>query len=557
MTPVCKTKRPVLRATERRPPGRRELRTALLSAATLAVALLGAGTLASEQAALSEAEARGKLIYSAGTSAEERKIIAVLGEGGTEIPASALPCIGCHGRRAEGNAEGGLTPSNLQWEILQRPYSGKATGGRQHPAYTEALFKRAVGMGIDSGGQPLHAAMPRYRLTHQESADLVAYLKVISSERDPGVGVRTLRLGVILPPPGAMDSMSAAIRSVIEARFDQLNQAGGLYGRTVELHFLSPPEEGWRRRSEVARFVEEEEIFALLATYMAGADAELAAFAKTEGVPSVGPFSLHPQVATPVNPFVFYLLPGLEQQARALVQFAGDSWAGTGGRLLILHADIDSLAGAVAACQEQATAHPESTWTSVEVRSVAHNEILDLASLASQKSAHGDDSREDQLLFLGSEGQTASLLEAIARSDWRPRILLLGPLSGLAASQPPAALAERLFIAQPTLPADRSQRAQVLYRSLRGEAANSAILAVEFSALAATETLIEALLRGGRAISRLGLVQALESFYELDTGLAPPLTYSANRRIGAMGAYIVRPDASGGTRQQGPWVALR
>ncbi len=555
MIPAPKTKRPVPPETE----GQAARRYGLLVVAVALVATLSTAAIEDKHGELTKAEARGKLLYTAGTSSEGRKIIAVLGEGGTEIPASALPCVGCHGRRGEGNAEGGLTPSNLQWEILVRPYSGRATGGRQHPAYTEALFKRAVAMGIDSGGQPLHAAMPLYRLTHQENADLIAYLQKISSERDPGVTTRTLRLGVILPPPGVLDSMSSAIRAVIEARFAQLNKAGGIYGRSLEPRFLSPPEEGWRRRAEVARFVEEEEIFALLASYMAGAEAELAAFASAEGVPSVGPFSLHPRVETPVNPFVFYLLSGLEQQARALVQFAGDRWLATGGRLLILHANIDSLATVVAACQEQAAIHPATTWSSVEVRSVAHNEVLDLASLATHPTSQGDDASNDQLLFLGSEEQTASLLATIARSDWRPRILLLGPLAGGALAEPPTALVDLLFVAQPTLPSDRSRRARELYRSLRLETASTpANLAVEFAALAATETLIEALMRGGRAISRQKLVQALEGFHDLQTGLTPPLTFNPNRRIGALGAYIVTPETTtdAGPRQ-GPWVALR
>ena len=38
----------------------------------------------------------------------------------------------------------------------------------------------------------------------------------------------------------------------------------------------------------------------------------------------IGPFTLHPKVTRPVNPWVFYLLPGLSAQGRAMVHFAID-----------------------------------------------------------------------------------------------------------------------------------------------------------------------------------------------------------------------------------------
>jgi hypothetical protein len=43
-------------------------------------------------------------------------------------------------------------------------------------------------------------------------------------------------------------------------------------------------------------------------------------------------------------------------------------------------------------------------------------------------------------------------------------------------------------------------------------------------------------------LSRERLIQALEGFYNYQTGLTPPITYGPNRRIGAMGAYIVMVD---------------
>jgi len=48
--------------------------------------------------------------------------------------------------------------------------------------------------------------------------------------------------------------------------------------------------------------------------------------------------------------------------------------------------------------------------------------------------------------------------------------------------------------------------------------------------------------RAGRDLSREKLIKALESLYEYDTGVTPSITFGPNRRVGAMGAYVVSID---------------
>ncbi|HWN42782.1 MAG TPA: ABC transporter substrate-binding protein, partial [Thermoanaerobaculia bacterium] len=54
-------------------------------------------------------EERGREIYLEGAG-EITAVIAAGGgtEGGTEVPASALPCASCHGRDGRGRSEGGV-----------------------------------------------------------------------------------------------------------------------------------------------------------------------------------------------------------------------------------------------------------------------------------------------------------------------------------------------------------------------------------------------------------------------------------------------------------------
>jgi hypothetical protein len=87
--------------------------------------------------ALSPAEARGKQIFVSGSSADGRDITAYVGRALTPVPASALPCTSCHGADGLGRAEGGVTPANITWGRLTKPYGTLSAAGRPRPAYTE------------------------------------------------------------------------------------------------------------------------------------------------------------------------------------------------------------------------------------------------------------------------------------------------------------------------------------------------------------------------------------------------------------------------------------
>ena len=83
--------------------------------------------------------------------------------------------------------------------------------------------------------------MPRFRMNQADMADLLAYLKQLGTEKDPGVAEGELRIGVLLPPAGPLTPMGKAIRSAVSARFDQVNQGRRIYGRRLEPRFLEAP----------------------------------------------------------------------------------------------------------------------------------------------------------------------------------------------------------------------------------------------------------------------------------------------------------------------------
>ena len=304
----------------------------LLLAAALCVSGIASGqTTAQQKPAAAEtpqrerpltpAERRGRALYFRGETSSKQEVTAMIGD--VDVPASTVNCAGCHGRRGEGKTEGGVTAGNLTWNNLIKPYGHTHPNGRKHGPFTESSFTMAVVRGVDPAGNNLVVAMPRYRLSIEDMNDLIAYIKRLEFDRDPGLTAESLEIGVPLPTNAALAETGQAIRQVLSAYFDELNSQGGIYNRKIKLHFTEPsatdPTAGLRT------MIEQNQIFAFVGGLSAGADKQIATLAREEEIPFVGPATLSPLTEQPPNRYVFYLLPGVSEQASALVNFATSS----------------------------------------------------------------------------------------------------------------------------------------------------------------------------------------------------------------------------------------
>ena len=325
--------------------------------------------------------------------------------------------------------------------------------------------------------------------------------------------------------------MGNAVRAALTARFAAANEAGGIYGRRLELRFLDLPGPPGERRAAAARFLETEEVFAVAAAFLVGADAELAALFQEGEVPLVGPFTLHPREELPLNRYVFYLLPGIEAQALALARFARGNLAAEPAQPAIVAPRDASLDAAVAALGKAGDG-----WAAVTVLRYGRQPFVpeELAGTLARAEA-------DPVLFLGSGTEAAALLRAAAGLTWRPRLLATGSAADDSLFTAPSGFDGRLYLALPAAP-QPGPEAAARYRALGPLPAEH--LSAQLSALAAADVLIEGLKQAGRDLTRERFVETLEGLRRFDTGYAPPLSFGPSRRLGARGAYLFRLDLS-------------
>jgi ABC-type branched-subunit amino acid transport system substrate-binding protein len=480
---------------------------------------------------LTVSERRGKQIYLRGVSPSGQEISGRIGE--IDVPAGAATCSGCHGMRGEGKTEGGVTAGGLTWSNLVKPYGHTHPTGRTHGPFTESSFIRAVVNGVDSSGNPLLVAMPRYNLSPADMADLIAYLKRIETDLDPGLTDNSLTVGLVVPSQGPFADVGAAMKDVFNAYFDDVNSRGGIFSRKIEMRIADAGAGGAATATTARDFVRKEQVFAFVGGLTAGADDQVAAFARAEEIPFIGPSTLLPHAENPVNRYLFYLLPGVGEQAVSLVNFAAARPELRRASAAIVY-DDNSLGVASAAAAE--TQLKSIGWTSATKQSYTS------ASFDARRMVDGLKSEGvDVVFFFGGGREQSSLLTAAAAAGWTPNFFFLGVLSGK--ELPPestAALKDKIFIAFPTVPADVTSAGMAEFRTLHEKYKFAPRhTAAQLSAFAAAKVFVEALTRAGRELSREKLVNTFEGFYDYDTGVTPRITFGPNRRVGAAGAHVV------------------
>ena len=453
---------------------------------------------------LTPQEERGRQIFEHGTSASGKTIEALLA-GSTRMPASILPCANCHGYDGLGRPEGGVVPPNITWEALTKPYGLTHSDGRVHPPYTERLLRRAITMGIDPAGESLNTTMPRFQLTMADATDLISYIKKLGWPVDPGLTDTTVHLGVILPPPSQGAKTSRIIQQALLKYFAHVNEAGGVFGRRIELAFTELPVEPTNRAGAISDFLRREQVFAVVGADFTGAESEIAAVMLRTGTPTIAALALLPQTDSPLNRYVFYLDGGVKEEVDALLAFAAKRFPGQSYRAAIISSDEENSREA-------------AKWLRARLTESKFGHLV-AANVQSSLGA-------DLVFWLNSGLQSPPIA---AGRDNRTTILIPGSLAAEVSSAPPNA---EIFVARcaPSLPESAALDANSLER-----------ISWE-RAIASAEIITEGITRAGRNLSRAGLIQSLESFSNVQTSLPEAVSFGPNRRVGAGQVRVMRFD---------------
>lgn len=491
---------------------------------------------------LSVQEARGKQIFQNGEGGPQNEITAVIGASGSEMPATAFPCANCHGLTGEGTKEGGLQPPPVTWRALTTPHRSDLTGHNRSP-YDETTVARAIREGWDASGQPLHPGMPHFKLTLEQMADLISYLKVLgnANDVDPGVSATAIKIGAALPLSGPLTSAGEDMKAVLEAYFATVNEQGGIYGRQIQLVVRDSQGNPKQTLEATRRLVETEDVFALAGSFQPLGSEATYEYLQRKAVPLVGPITLSPPLSTVPNRFVFYLMPAFKDQARVLVDYVQhrDKKIAKSRpvRLAVVYANRQLEADAVEGLKSQARLH------SLEI---VAEETYPLGHFAAEETvAKLKAKNPGDVFFFGASADIIALAHEMDRQQLRAALLSSVEMLGQGPFHLSNAVAARIFLAYPSTLPDPESFADFISVLKKGgvRLRNSGF---QRTAYAAGRVFVEGAKQSGRQISRRGLISALEQLDNFSTGIAPPVSFGPNRRVGAIGSCIVGIDAAKG-----------
>jgi ABC-type branched-subunit amino acid transport system substrate-binding protein len=447
----------------------------------------------------------------------------------------------CHGENGRGI---GIVSPAINWSALTEP-EGHQHLKRVHKPFDEASLIRAITRGVDPDGNDFEATMPKYTMADEDMADLVAYLKVIDFEEDPAIAGGVIRVGTVLPVDGQHADLGGVMRKTIEGVFAEVNAAGGIHGRELQLVVG-----GWGGNQDpqiwaAHDLVAKEPILAMVSPYVPNYDAELEGLAADEELPVVGPYT----VLTPArvdedgnereNLFTFYLTAGLELQAEALVQAAAAKITPGESNLVVVYPRVQHFGRLAETARQRARALGFASATDY---------VYALGSFDAQDTKtqlhYGE---AGAVLFLGSARELVQFATAAAATDWTPLLLAPGLLAERGVFNLPSAFGRNVLLAYASLPTDYTPEGSADFEKLHKKYAFDYEFGIaQVSAYTAAKVLVAGLEQAGRNVTPEELRAGLERLDDFHPGLVPSVSYDAFRRTGSVGVHIVPVDTSAG-----------
>ncbi|QEL64545.1 hypothetical protein OTERR_10690 [Oryzomicrobium terrae] len=148
---------------------------------------------------------------------------------------------------------------------------------------------------------------------------LFATLAGTAAVAETGVTDTSILLGMSSPFSGPNGAYGQEMRETISAYFDQVNKAGGVGGRKLELVALDDGYETDRAVANTRALIDDKKVFALLGFYGSSPTTAAMEVFSAAKVPLIGTISGADSLRTPVNRYMFNVRASYAQETEAIV----------------------------------------------------------------------------------------------------------------------------------------------------------------------------------------------------------------------------------------------
>lgn len=361
-------------------------------------------------------------------------------------------------------------------------------------------------------------------LKHLAATALLALSTICAAE--PGVTDTTVTLGMSAPFSGPNGAYGEDMRQTIQAYFGQLNKAGGVNGRKIELIALDDGYETDRALANTKTLIKDKQAFALLGFFgTTPTEATMNTVFGPAGVPLVGTISGAPSLRQPIssNPharFMFHIRASYNDETEAIV----NQMVAIGLRRIAVFYQNDGfgkagLDGVTAALKRH-------NLTPAAVATVERNSLDVNAAVQSVAKAN-----PQAVVMVTLYKPSAAFIRAMKQAGQHPMFMTLSPVGTEQLVDTLGNEARGIGISQvvpypwnDTIPVVRD------YQKIAPKPGKYSYYGLE--AYLTARVMVEGLRRAGRDLTREKLVSALESINNVDFG-GYRVNYSTTARSGS------------------------
>ncbi|HNC52225.1 MAG TPA: ABC transporter substrate-binding protein [Accumulibacter sp.] len=341
-----------------------------------------------------------------------------------------------------------------------------------------------------------------------------------------GVTDSTILIGMTAPFSGPSGAYGLDMKTVINAYFRQINDAGGIHGRRLDLRAIDDGYETERTLVNTRNLIAQEKVFALLASY--GSSPTTAAMNEVFGiarVPLVGTISGADSIRqspkdNPNNRYMFNVRASYANETEAIV----NQLTSLGFKNIAVLYQNDGfgksgLDGVVAALKKHGQA--PSAVATVERNSVDVGQAVQTIAKANPQA----------VIMVTLYKPTAAFVRAMRKIGQTPQFMTLSPVGADLLVQELGDEARGIGISQ-VMPYPWNDATPIVreYQRLLGPNGKPSYYGLEAYAMA--KLLVDAIRKTGKDLTREKFIATLENMQNHDLG-GYRVSYSANDRLGS------------------------
>lgn len=345
----------------------------------------------------------------------------------------------------------------------------------------------------------------------------------------PAQAQEPIKVGFSGALSGGLSLLGQGVRDGIETSFAEINAAGGVGGRKLQLVVEDDAYEPMRSIAAARKLVEQDKVIAILAPTGTAQTAALIPFIQESKTPMLFPYGFSKALTNPTKRYVFATLPEVRVQMMLLANYILDTLKQT--KIAAIYQNDDFGQDAVAGLEER------FGKSNVKLVKLPFDRgTTNFSGLVAQAKEAG----VEHVVFLGIPKDAALVLREQAKLGWKPQFSGHNALGDPQTFQLAGNLVEGAIAVAVMEPLDSDKPAvKEFIAAQKKYLPRTQPTTYSMHGYVAGKLLAEALKRSGGKTDADAIVTALEGMKNFDTGLMGPTTFSPEQHAGNLsGAFL-------------------